>query len=75
MRPRYRSFFWPLILVAIGLIALLVDLNQMMGEHEPIVRGSACAVGRGFVNPIDDFRNDNPASHPKTLDFLADQPT
>lgn len=30
-------------------------------------------LGRGFVNPIDDFRNDNPASHPKTLDYLADE--
>ena len=30
-------------------------------------------VGRGFVNPVDDFRNDNPPSHPKTLDFLADE--
>ena len=30
-------------------------------------------VGRGFVNPIDDFRNDNPPSHPKTLDYLADE--
>ncbi len=30
-------------------------------------------VGRGFVNPVDDFRQDNPASHPKTLDFLADE--
>ena len=30
-------------------------------------------IGRGFVNPVDDFRNDNPPSHPKTLDFLADE--
>ncbi|WP_439631748.1 DUF1553 domain-containing protein [Gemmata sp.] len=30
-------------------------------------------VGRGFVNPVDDFRDDNPPSHPKTLDFLADE--
>lgn len=30
-------------------------------------------VGRGFVNPVDDFRNDNPPSHPKTLDYLADE--
>lgn len=30
-------------------------------------------IGRGFVNPVDDFRKDNPASHPKTLDFLADE--
>ncbi len=30
-------------------------------------------VGRGFVNPVDDFRGDNPATHPKTLDYLADE--
>lgn len=30
-------------------------------------------LGRGFVNPIDDFRQDNPPSHPKTLDYLADE--
>ncbi|MDB5306115.1 MAG: hypothetical protein JWO38_317 [Gemmataceae bacterium] len=30
-------------------------------------------IGRGFVTPVDDFRNDNPPSHPKTLDYLADE--
>jgi len=30
-------------------------------------------LGRGFVNPLDDFREDNPASHPKALDYLADE--
>ena len=30
-------------------------------------------MGRGFVNAVDDFRADNPPSHPKTLDFLADE--
>jgi hypothetical protein len=30
-------------------------------------------LGRGFVNPVDDFRQDNPPSHPKTLDYLADE--
>lgn len=30
-------------------------------------------IGRGFVNPVDDFRNDNPASHPRTLNFLAEE--
>ena len=30
-------------------------------------------VGRGFVEPVDDFRGDNPASHPETLAFLADE--
>ena len=30
-------------------------------------------VGRGIVEPVDDFRKDNPPSHPATLDFLADE--
>ena len=30
-------------------------------------------LGRGFVNPVDDFKEDNPPSHPKTLDYLADE--
>lgn len=29
--------------------------------------------GRGFVNPIDDLRADNPASHPELLDQLSKQ--
>ena len=30
-------------------------------------------VGRAFVEPVDDFRADNPASHPETLALLADE--
>lgn len=30
-------------------------------------------LGRGFVNPVDDFREDNPPSHTQALDFLADE--
>lgn len=30
-------------------------------------------VGTGFVEPIDDFRDSNPASHPKTMDYLAEE--
>jgi hypothetical protein len=30
-------------------------------------------VGRGFVEPVDDFRADNSASHPETLGLLADE--
>ena len=30
-------------------------------------------IGRGFVEPIDDFRQDNPASHPQTLALLAEE--
>jgi len=30
-------------------------------------------LGRGFVNPVDDFSENNPPSHPKALDYLADE--
>ncbi len=30
-------------------------------------------VGRGIVDPIDDFSDNNPPSHPKTLDYIADE--
>jgi Domain of unknown function (DUF5668) len=33
MRRRYRSFFWPLVLIVIGLIALLVDLNVVSSDR------------------------------------------
>ena len=30
-------------------------------------------IGRGIVEPVDDFSDANQPSHPKTLDFLADE--
>lgn len=33
MRRRYRSFFWPVVLIATGLIALLVDLNVISSDR------------------------------------------
>lgn len=33
MHRRYRSFFWPLVLIVIGLIALLVDLNLISSDR------------------------------------------
>jgi hypothetical protein len=30
-------------------------------------------IGRGFVEPVDDFRDDNPPVHPAALDYLADE--
>jgi hypothetical protein len=30
-------------------------------------------LGRGLVNPLDDFREDNPPSHPALLQLLADE--
>lgn len=33
MRRRYRSFFWPVVLIAIGLIALLAELNLISSDR------------------------------------------
>jgi uncharacterized membrane protein YhaH (DUF805 family) len=33
MRRHYRSFFWPVFLIVIGLIALLVDLNVISADR------------------------------------------
>lgn len=30
-------------------------------------------LGRGIVEPVDDFSQNNPPSHPQTLEYLADQ--
>ena len=30
-------------------------------------------IGRGFVEPVDDFRAENPPVHPQTLDYLAEE--
>ena len=30
-------------------------------------------IGRGFVEPVDDFRADNPPAMPEALDYLADE--
>jgi len=30
-------------------------------------------MGRGFVEPVDNFSQENRASHPRTMDFLADE--
>ena len=60
------------------------ELRRKLGEHvtDPrnrfysraiVNRVWAELIGRGFVNPVDDFRNDNPPSHVKTLDYLADE--
>jgi hypothetical protein len=33
LRTRYRSFFWPVLLIVIGLIALLVELNVISSDR------------------------------------------
>jgi Protein of unknown function (DUF1553)/Protein of unknown function (DUF1549) len=60
------------------------ELRRQLAEHvtDPrnrffsrtmVNRVWAELMGRGFVNPVDDFRDDNQPSHPKTLDYLADE--
>ncbi len=51
----------------------VTDPRNRLYSQSFVNRVWAELVGRGFVNPIDDFRGDNPASHPKTLDYLADE--
>jgi hypothetical protein len=33
MRRQYRSYFWPVVLIVIGLVALLVDLNVISADR------------------------------------------
>lgn len=60
------------------------DLRTELGKHVTDPRNKYFSrslanrvwkqlVGRGFVEPVDDFRADNPAVHPKALDYLAEE--
>jgi len=55
------------------LAELVTDPRNRFYSRAIVNRVWAELIGRGFVNPVDDFRNDNPPSHPKTLDYLADE--
>lgn len=52
---------------------LVTDPRNRYYSRAMVNRVWAELIGRGFVNAIDDFRDDNPPSHPKTLDYLADE--
>ena len=51
----------------------ITDPKNRFFSRAMVNRVWAELIGRGFVNPVDDFRQDNPPTHPKTLDFLADE--
>jgi len=55
------------------LARLVTDPKNRFFAKSFVNRVWAQLVGRGFVEPVDDFRIDNPPSHPQTLDFLADE--
>jgi len=55
------------------LAKLITDPRNRFFSRNIVNRVWGELLGRGFVNPIDDFKEDNPPSHPKTLDYLADE--
>jgi hypothetical protein len=52
---------------------LIADPNNDALAKAFVNRMWAHFLGRGFVNPVDDFGSHNPPSHPELLDKLAEQ--
>ncbi len=50
---------------------LIVDPRNRFFARTFVNRLWATLMGRGFVEPVDDVRDDNPPSHPELLDYLA----
>ena len=50
---------------------LVVDPHNRLFARNIVNRIWATLMGRGFVEPVDDVRGDNPPSHPELLDHLA----
>lgn len=55
------------------LAKLITDPKNRYFSRSFANRVWAHLVGRGIVEPIDDFSANNPPSHPKTLDYIADE--
>ena len=55
------------------LAKLVTDPRNRYFAKNLVNRVWAELVGRGFVEPVDDFSQNNKPSHPKTLDYLADE--
>lgn len=55
------------------LAKLVTDPRNRSFSRNYVNRVWADLVGRGFVEPIDDFSAGNPPSHPAALDVLADE--
>jgi hypothetical protein len=52
---------------------LIADPNNAALGESMVNRTWAHFLGRGFVNPVDDFGTHNPPSHPELLEKLAQQ--
>lgn len=55
------------------LATYIVDPHNNYFSRNLANRVWAELIGRGIVEPIDDFSDANPASHPKTLAYLGDE--
>jgi hypothetical protein len=55
------------------LAELITDPRNRYFSRSFANRVWAHLVGRGIVEPVDDLSDNNPPSHPKTLDYLADE--
>ena len=55
------------------LAKLITDPRNRFFARNLVNRVWSELLGRGFVAPVDDFSDTNPPSHPKTLDWLADE--
>lgn len=53
------------------LAALITDPHNLQFSRNLVNRVWHELLGRGFVEPVDDFSENNPPSHPQTLDYLA----
>lgn len=55
------------------LAALITSPYNAYFSRNFVNRVWAELIGRGFVEPVDDFSDSNPPSHPATLSYLADE--
>ncbi len=55
------------------LATMVTNPRNRLFSQSFVNRVWADLMGRGFVEPVDNFSVENPASHPRTLDFLADE--
>jgi len=55
------------------LAALVTNPRNRLFAQSFVNRVWGELMGRGFVEPLDNFSKENPASHPRTMDFLADE--
>lgn len=55
------------------LAALVTDPHNLQFSRNLVNRVWHELLGRGFVEPVDDFSDNNPPSHPQTLDYLAQE--